>query len=311
MLGNRAYVGDFVWNKAGRSEYHRLSGREVKELGKAGEPDIIIVEDNHPPLVDRATWEAVQARRARTPRSHPPVKFGGDWALSGLLVCGHCGARMHGLTVRGRKQYLCGTYRLTGAHGCGRNAVPADRITGFLTGYLQRTFLDPDRMAELRAELSAEAERERREQPAAVARLKAEHKALCEDIDRGARRLLTCDDEDAEDLSRAMKAMRAERVELEGRIAKAGAVPESRRQADEVARAESHLWRLREALESADPMLVRNVFREMVGRVELFWEKRPAGNRRYHFSRGLMYLRQPDGAELRHVYYSAQQAGRR
>jgi site-specific DNA recombinase len=311
MLGNRAYVGDFVWNKAGRSEYYRLSGKEVKELGKAGAPDLIVVPDNHPPLIDRATWERVQARRASTPRATTPVRGGGDWLLSGLLVCGHCGARMHGLTVRGVRQYLCGTYRLTGGHGCGRNAVKAEAITDFLAGLVQRTFLNPDRLSGLRAELTAQAERDRRVGPGQAARLRAKLAKLSAAIEKGARRVLEADDTDLPELRQALAGMRAERTELERQIAAAADVPTAETVEDEVRRAESQLWRLRERLASAEPLQVRAVFQEMLSRVELFWEKRPTGNRKYHVSRGVLYLRQPDAGDARLAYYSDRQAGRR
>jgi DNA invertase Pin-like site-specific DNA recombinase len=312
MLRNRAYVGDFVWNKTGRSEYHRLHGGEVRELGKAGAPDLIVVPDSHPPLIDRGTWEQAQARRARNataPRT--PIRGGGDWVLSGLLVCGHCGARMHGLTVRGRKVYLCGTYRLTGGHGCGHHVIPAAALTDFLVGFLQRTFLSPDRLAELRAALTDEAERMRRAGPAAAARIRVKLAKLGASIERGARRVLEADDGEIPELRQALAAMRAERADLERELAAAGDVPPVEAVEDEVRRIEAQLWRLREGLASADPALIRAVFQEMLSRVELHWEKRKAGHRKFHFTRGVLHLRQDDGSNFALAYYPSRPAGRR
>jgi site-specific DNA recombinase len=301
MLANRVYVGDFVWNKWSRSEYHRVSGREVRQIEKAGAPDLVVIEDNHPPLIDRATWERVQARRAAGPRPSTPHKGGGDWTLSGLLICGRCGCRMQGSTLRGRRSYVCGTYRSTGCRGCGRHAIREDAIRGYLAEFLKREFLDPDRLATLREEMAAQAELHRRQRPAAVEALQAQLAKLEAAIDKGARKVLEADDEDTPDLKRALAGMRRERADLEARVRKAAAESPAESVADEVRRAEAVLWSLREGLESAEPERVRAVFAEMIGRVELHFEA-GEGRRKTRFSRGIIYLRQPDRAELRHVF---------
>jgi site-specific DNA recombinase len=91
-------------------------------------------------LVDEETWEAVQAlrrshtRRLSTPREHPKRK-NSPYLLSGLAVCGHCGAAMTGGTdnvARGCPwpYYLCGRKKREGWNSC-----PTGKINGRVLEY--------------------------------------------------------------------------------------------------------------------------------------------------------------------------------
>jgi site-specific DNA recombinase len=297
VLENRAYVGDFTWNKQTRAEYYRVHGGQLVEVGRcAAEPEAFVIRDNHPPLIDRATWERVQAKRARTPRRTTPVAGGGGWLLTGLLVCGHCGCRMRGTTIRGVRSYICGSYHTTRSQSCGRHTIPERPVADFLVRLIRREFLDADKLATLRAELLAQAEQARRAGPGRADKLRVKLAKLDRAVERGARRVLTADDDEAPDLRKALAGLRAERAELARQVEAAAQVPDMAAVEEEVRRSEAMLWQLGERLASADPMQVRAVFQEMASRVELFWERRPQGHRKYHFSHGVLYLRSEDGA---------------
>jgi hypothetical protein len=108
VLTNPAYVG-VGYLGAGRTD-KRGKFELVDDVRKAGVC---------PVLIDPALWEAAQAvlaRRKRTKRQ--PVK--GSGALSGVVVCGHCGRRM-AATLRsgGRVAYVCNSQSLLpGRHPC-------------------------------------------------------------------------------------------------------------------------------------------------------------------------------------------------
>jgi hypothetical protein len=313
ILDHRAYVGDFVWNKETRAQYHRVVGGEVRELHRCDpdtDPEVIVVPDNHPPLTDRTTWERVRLRRDRLPKRTTPVAGGGGWLLTGLAVCGHCGTRMHGITKRGERLLLCGNYHLSAGLTCGRHTVPERALADFLIRFIQETFLAPDNLTRLRAELDEQIARDRREGPAEADRLKAKLAKLEKSIDRGARLVLECDDPgEAADLRRALAGMRAERDTLEGQAKVIERGPDVGAIEDELKRCEGMLWRLRDAVGSAEPLRVRGVFEELLSRVELHWTKRRVGTRKYHFDRGILYLR-GDGPEATLVQHFSGTAGR-
>jgi Recombinase/Recombinase zinc beta ribbon domain len=55
-----------------------------------------LVEGNHPPLVDEATWEACAQARAHNQRRTSKAWTRHSYPLTPLLYCGLCGGRMHG-----------------------------------------------------------------------------------------------------------------------------------------------------------------------------------------------------------------------
>jgi DNA invertase Pin-like site-specific DNA recombinase len=88
LLASRAYIGESIYG-----------GR--------------VVRDAHPPLVDRATWEAAQ--HEPTMRQRPDAKF----PLSGIAVCGTCGSRMIGHRSPDRKRPSgVRAYRCSARAGC-------------------------------------------------------------------------------------------------------------------------------------------------------------------------------------------------
>ncbi len=61
-----------------------------------------------PPIIDHETWQAYLARRAGSPR--PARQVNAVTALSGLILCADCGARMRSRQRNGGPGYACGHY---------------------------------------------------------------------------------------------------------------------------------------------------------------------------------------------------------
>ncbi len=83
MIRNPVYIGKLRWTPTGRAR------RRVYE-----NPDTIISDGAHEPIIDKSTWEAAQKRVAeikaqRAPYARP-VNFFKDW-LSGMVRCPECG----------------------------------------------------------------------------------------------------------------------------------------------------------------------------------------------------------------------------
>lgn len=111
ILRNPVYTGDFVYAKT--TQPGRGSARPVP-------PDRWIrVPDNHPPLVDRVTWEKVQelleANRRHTRPRRPEAEQ--DLLLVGFVTCAVCGSNLvarrtaykYKEKVEPRVHYTCGS----------------------------------------------------------------------------------------------------------------------------------------------------------------------------------------------------------
>jgi hypothetical protein len=98
LLTRPTYVGRHEFNKRGKS----------KELKPAQE--VIPVEV--PPIIDQATFDAVQAHlKARSPKVQHPQVVGGPTLLTGLIHCAKCGGAMTIRTGKGGRYryYTCST----------------------------------------------------------------------------------------------------------------------------------------------------------------------------------------------------------
>ena len=139
ILANRVYCG-----------WVRTPKAAPNVPRKAGE----YVRGKHAPILDEATWQAIQAERKRrrgTPR--------GGYLLPGLVECGHCGRPMSGRTQIRR---TCSTryYRHDG-HDCHIGVVRADVLEPAVVEQLKH-FAAPENLRELLAEMNARATETRR-----------------------------------------------------------------------------------------------------------------------------------------------------
>lgn len=140
-----------------RSSYHAMFHNPAyKGVYHYGEEEYTGVV---PALVDAATWEAVQ----RPLQIHPRTAAG-DYLLSGLLRCGHCGAAMSGFASHrtyksGRewrkRYYICGE-RNTTIDGCRALLAPAGDLEAAVLQLVFADFLDPAPFAAFLAAVQAE-----------------------------------------------------------------------------------------------------------------------------------------------------------
>jgi hypothetical protein len=108
ILENPRYTGRQVWNRQttkGHGSGGRSSGRGSGAVrwNAVGEWE---VSENlaHAPLVDEATFIAVQRIRAGRLTKDGDTR---EYALAGVVVCGVCGRRMDAHWVHGRPGYRC------------------------------------------------------------------------------------------------------------------------------------------------------------------------------------------------------------
>ncbi|MDB4895422.1 MAG: putative recombinase [Firmicutes bacterium] len=148
MLNNPIYTGQLVYGKQ-----VTIRGRRVK----SGQP-LVVREGAAPPIIDMATFTAVQQAKARRPgvgRSGAPSgrTLASQSLLTGLLRC-RCGRACRASISAGYRYYCCG-----GAPGCVAGRIRQEVLDELVAGAL----LERYNGSEIRARLAAEAERQRRE----------------------------------------------------------------------------------------------------------------------------------------------------
>jgi site-specific DNA recombinase len=315
MLRNRNYLGDLHWNKTSNSEFQSVEGGQVvkrKKRGRRrrGEADLIITPNSHPALIDRETFERVQARlEGNRERTTPHLARGGI-LLSGLMVCGHCGARMVGKNswhrdTKDRKPvYICNGYQRWGKSACGCHYVFEADVLDVLVRKLQDEYLNPDNLAMQRADLRRQAEAANREGDGQTDRLRRQAEALERDIAQANVNMARAASAEAvEGIAQVVRLWRAERDAILTQLAEADTGRDLAALEAELDMAERQLWQLREGLEKDDPADVRAVLGEMIDRVELWWEHRQVGRySKARFSRGLIYLRADEQLLSCHPY---------
>lgn len=127
MLKNPAYIGTSSWNKKKR---HVKSVHGAKTATRQHNPDAIYVENAHPAIIDRATWDRVQSIMSSHTRMPKNVNAPVANVLAGLIVCAHCGMALQRKPgVQGRPDMLhCKSY------GC--------PTTGIYIPTLERTLIE-------------------------------------------------------------------------------------------------------------------------------------------------------------------------
>jgi len=127
MLRSEKYVGDLLLQKTYTQDH--LSKRKVKNTGQL---PMYLVENNHPAIVDRAAFDAVQAEIARRAAQHhaaPAPK--GNYELTGKIRCGICGAayrhKIAGAAAKYKKPvWICATFNSLGKAHCPSQMIPED-----------------------------------------------------------------------------------------------------------------------------------------------------------------------------------------
>lgn len=111
ILKNEKYVGDALMQKT-----YTLDCITHKVVKNHGERPMYLVTDHHDPIVDRDTFNRVQQELARRSSKRKisdktvteQGKYSSKYALSELLICGHCGTPYRRTTwsARGKKQIV-------------------------------------------------------------------------------------------------------------------------------------------------------------------------------------------------------------
>ena len=139
ILTRTTYIGE-----------HRFNTRSHKDREKKPESEVAIMAV--PPLIDRKTFDAVQARlKSRNPMVTPARVSSGPTLLTGICFCAKCGGAMTLRTGRGSaggtyRYYTCSTKARQGKTGCIGRSIPMDKLDDLIASHLEDRLLQPKRL---------------------------------------------------------------------------------------------------------------------------------------------------------------------
>jgi site-specific DNA recombinase len=286
VLTNRLYAGDFVWNERCQAKYNGIRGGSVQANPKQGynqEADWILIENNHKPIISRETFEAVRARlcECKNKSGQPgtnslrPDKF----ALTGLLTCKKCGARMYGCSVSGFNYFVCGGYMHKGSTFCNRNAVRQELLLEAVIGTIERNCDGKKLRAELRREVADSAA------GVSVPKLAAAIAANEAKLTKAKKRLVEVESDMLPIVQDHIRSLQAEQDQLRTAM-KSARTPQKDLLADvddRVSAAMKLFARLRESLTLADMETLGDLLRAAVSQVVVDVERLPCNGKRHRF----------------------------
>src|SRR5262249_28887629 len=131
ILRQRAYRGDFLFNRVHAGAFYGIDAEgevvEAEELkdaeGKLLKGKVFTTEGVYEPVVDAKLFDKVQVR-LDTLTAAPGRRNHKDYALTGVLFCGHCGTAMYGVRVhrgggkRSPTVYRCNATSVYGKGTC-------------------------------------------------------------------------------------------------------------------------------------------------------------------------------------------------
>jgi len=126
-LRNEKYAGDLLLQKSYIADH--LSKQKVLNVGQLPK---YLVRDHHEAIIDRATFDAVQAEIVRrTERYQPNPQAPQRYPLTGLVKCGVCGAsyrrKIAGAAQTYKKPFwICETFNSQGKAHCASQMIPED-----------------------------------------------------------------------------------------------------------------------------------------------------------------------------------------
>ena len=146
ILTRTTYIGE-----------HRFNTRSHKDRVKKEESEVAIMAV--PPLIDRETFDAVQARlKSRQPMVTPARVTSGPTLLTGICFCAKCGGAMTLRTGKGStgalyRYYTCSTKARQGKTGCKGRTIPMDKLDDLVANHMEERLLQPKRLKTILANL--------------------------------------------------------------------------------------------------------------------------------------------------------------
>jgi site-specific DNA recombinase len=296
MLTNRVYAGDYVWGKVMQGRYYRCPQGQVATATKSrtkserlSPENWWVIPDTHQPIIERELFKQAQQKLQNNRQRTSPSRTRGEFPLSGLMVCSHCGSPMYGTKVRSGginyASYRCGGYMSNAK--CSARTAREKVLLEVFADIIRKTLLHPANLDRVREEFkrqsgSPASESERRER-----QLKKQAEKLEANISRARGNMLLMDPEDIPWAKSNIKQWERERTQILADL------EQMRKQSPTFTFEEfvSRIGNLLEVMESGEPGLVRMALRETIASVELrFDEVKKKVYTRYPLAGGVIHL---------------------
>jgi site-specific DNA recombinase len=281
ILRNSVYVGRRAWGKTSSGRFFRQCGGKIDPAnGSRGfcrhKPEDWFLTDDTPAIVGADLWDAAQRRLARgTPRS--PTVEPGAFLLSGLLVCGRCGAPMCG-THKGKRCrpgliYVCQQYTRYSTAVCVRVQAEEEWTVRQVIAELRDRLLLPERLEWLTKKLAEKAREQRAE--GSLDRMRKAVDKLNARLARERVRLMEVSKDLLPDAEAALRATRAELEAAERALRDAETADPVRDLQVTAEAARKALWSLETALEGENRCLLKEALRGVLAGVVIGAEPYP------------------------------------
>ncbi|WP_436717443.1 recombinase family protein [Roseiconus lacunae] len=140
LLKNERYLGYLVYNQRTSSKYKSNVANPKGRMITLPRDQWTIVENTHPAIIDRETFDRVQERFLSNRRKTQPNPTE-TTALSGVLQCGGCGSRMICDRSNGVPKYTCNSYwQRPGS--CERYSVTEKNVLKLIIEKLRTEYFD-------------------------------------------------------------------------------------------------------------------------------------------------------------------------
>jgi hypothetical protein len=306
ILHNRTYLGETVFNTRKSGRYSRVRGGEVVAVKTAGalpewstDADLIVCRGTHKPLIDQATFDAVQSRfRNYKARYNPSAPMHN--ALAGFVRCGYCGRKMHGkcLTQRGRRSYACDTWLERGPSFCVPNrARESDILSLVIDAIESRVLPSPPGRGRRRVADHNRTPHHNGE----LHQLREELRVLEDKVAHAEHRLLKIDFDLFDIAQREYRLLRSQRTTAFARLLEAEAAAgiigdELRSRADRVTR---WLSNLHEAIRAENRPAIRELILEFADHIEVWSVPYRRGKQMmYRLDRAIIHFGESLGSKI-------------
>lgn len=124
ILSNEKYTGDMLLQKTYRKDH--ISKQTIKNRGELPQ---YYVENSHEPIIDKATFEAVQKEMASRAEKFYSVQPLSPYPFTGLLLCTNCGKHYRRKIANASGKYAkpvwgCPTFNTYGKEVCPAKQIP-------------------------------------------------------------------------------------------------------------------------------------------------------------------------------------------
>ena len=301
LLRHPVYCGDFVYGRVRTAKYHTVHKGELAKrtaelnAGHQESDEWLTVRNAFEGIVNRKLWNKAQ-KVLNSRQTGKPSPRKESYPLTGLVFCGHCGCRMVAFRQKQAdkvyRYFKCTTYGTSGQ--CNSNCVRESALMDRVTCVLQEQALSEGNPERIRSEVKRLARSKSGDTATRQKALRKRINSLQTKLDRGTENLLLADPANVPAMQDRLSTWRDElltaRDALEAIESPVSVSADDA--AKEAERAIAGLQRLREGLDSADHGLARELMRETVQRIDLYFTHEQRGQRtRCELSRGVIKFR--------------------